>query len=103
MLHTVLQTSSVPERRQCLHAADDYHVEGTGLTKDEVTALLRGPAGLRVDLQVADAAGQPRHVSLERRSLPQPPVKEVRACLICGWCPVPSVSALTVLRSLCRC
>ena len=47
-----------------------------------MTALLRGPAGLRVDLQVADAAGHPRHVSLERRSLPQPPVKEVRPRLL---------------------
>lgn len=57
---------------------DDYHVEGTGLTKDEVTALLRGPAGSSVNVMVANAAGRPRRVSLERRPLPQPPVKEAR-------------------------
>lgn len=67
-------------------AADDYHVEGTGLTKDEVTALLRGPAGSRVDLLVADAGGRARRVSLERRSLPQPPVKEVCVIVMIQTC-----------------
>lgn len=78
---------------------DDYHVEGVGLTKDEVTALLRGPAGSRVDLVVADAAGRPRHVSLDRRSLPQPPVKQVLA-LPCQWILLPwhgRTAAMSVL------
>ena len=40
-------------------------------------SLLRGPTGVGVRLAVADAAGAVRRVSLERRLLLQPSIKEV--------------------------
>eukprot|EP00208_Stichococcus_sp_RCC1054_P001119 CAMPEP_0206145654 /NCGR_PEP_ID=MMETSP1473-20131121/28105_1 /ASSEMBLY_ACC=CAM_ASM_001109 /TAXON_ID=1461547 /ORGANISM="Stichococcus sp, Strain RCC1054" /LENGTH=649 /DNA_ID=CAMNT_0053541937 /DNA_START=262 /DNA_END=2212 /DNA_ORIENTATION=+ len=63
---------------------DDYHVEGTSLTKDEVTALLRGPTGSQVTVIVAppsSSGGPARSVPLERRPLPQPPLKQARVGL----------------------
>lgn len=76
--------------------ADDYHVEGQGLTRDEVRALLRGPAGSRVALAVADAAGAVRHLVLERRALPQPPVKQVHGKTIPA-----EVKTIKLCRGLC--
>ena len=59
---------------------DQY--EADTLTKDELTALLRGPAGSTVEMWVGGALadGLPRKVELERRSLPQPPLKQARCC-----------------------
>jgi hypothetical protein len=60
--------------------ADQY--EADTLTKDELTALLRGPAGSTVEMWVGGVLpkGIPRKVELERRSLPQPPLKQARCC-----------------------
>ena len=59
-----------------LPATDQY--DANTLTKDELTALLRGPAGSTVDIWVGGVLdkGHPRKVELERRSLPQPPLKQ---------------------------
>lgn len=69
-------------------------MEGSRLTRDEVAALLRGPAGSQVAVVVAPpspAAGPPRSLSLERRPLPQPPLKQARTaarpCASCGCAP----------------
>lgn len=67
-------------------AADEYDVDAQRLTRDEVIALLRGPAGSSVSVVVGgppslDGTGEEgatvREVTLERRTLPQPPLKEV--------------------------
>lgn len=47
------------------------------LTSDEAVALLRGPIGSTVDVQVAgvEQGAPPRAIALERRALPLPPLK----------------------------
>lgn len=74
---------------------DDYDVEGLALTRDEVTALLRGPAGSTVAMMIGGQAAsvtsssQPlsaaaipdREVVVERRALPQPPLRESRLAM----------------------
>lgn len=57
----------------------DYYATDK-LAASEVTALLRGPSGSVVYLLLAGPEkGSPvREVDLERRSIPQPPVKSVR-------------------------
>ena len=67
-------------------AADQY--DASTLTKDELTALLRGPAGSTVEMWVggALAKGLPRRVELERRPLPQPAVKQVDVHLVYTAC-----------------
>jgi len=73
----------VREASVCVHHAADQYDADT-LTKDELTALLRGPAGSTVEMWVGGALahGAPRQVELERRSLPQPPVKQVCTLLV---------------------
>ena len=85
------------------HAADQYDADT--LTKDELTALLRGPAGSSVEMWVggALAKGLPRKVELERRSLPQPPVKQVShifLILLFASCAGPTFVTLTNLKRL---
>jgi len=54
------------------------------LTPLEIAALMRGPAGSEVLLAVADNAphSKPRRLLLERRPLPQPPLKVVRLVVL---------------------
>ena len=52
------------------------------LTPLEIAALMRGPAGSEVALGVSDNVphAKPTRLMLERRPLPQPPLKVVRLC-----------------------
>ena len=63
--------------RECLHLhADGYPTDG--LTRTEMSALLRGPSGSAVVLGIArPGLARPHAVYLERRPLPQPPLKVV--------------------------
>ena len=55
------------------------------LTPLEIAALMRGPAGSEVLLAVADNVphAKARSLLLERRPLPQPPLKVVRGNCFC--------------------
>ena len=58
--------------------ADQYDADT--LTLEELTAILRGPAGSSVGLWLGSPTenGPARRVELERRSLPQPAIKQAR-------------------------
>lgn len=55
-----------------LLSVDDFPT--TALSKDEVLAVLRGPSGSTIQVDVKDVQGTTRTILLERRRLPQPPL-----------------------------
>lgn len=57
------------------------------LTPLEIAALMRGPAGSDVRITLAENSAHSKtwNVQLERRALPQPPIKTVGSCVHQTW------------------